>query len=58
MEMEIGGVKKKDEGIEAGTSLDGSYGNVTLSDEENEIRILKWKFELMLNAMDDTKGPR
>ena len=54
--MEIGGVKKKDEGIEAETSLDGSYGNVTLSDEENEIRILKWQFELVLKAMDDTTG--
>jgi hypothetical protein len=58
MKMEPSGIKKREEEINAGTSIDRSYCNVTQSDEENEIRILKWHFELMLNTMDDSSGSR
>jgi hypothetical protein len=58
MKMEPGGIKKGAEEIEAETSIDGSYCSVTQSDEENEIRVLKWQFELILNTIDDTTGSR
>ena len=56
--MEPAGIKKEEEEINAGTSIDRSYFSVTQSDEENEIRILKWQFELMLNTMDDSGDSR
>ena len=54
--MEAGGIKKGDEEIMAETSIDRSYYSVTQSDEEYEIRILKWQFELMLNTIDEISG--
>ncbi len=48
------GVSKKE--IMADTSIDRSYYSVTESEEEREIRILKWQFELMLNSIDEISG--
>ncbi len=56
--MELGVIKKGDEDIEAEISIDGSIPGVTPSNEDNDIKILKWQFELMLNAMDDTRGSK
>ncbi len=54
--MELGVIKKGDEEIEGEISFDGSVA--TQSNEDNDIKILKWQFELMLNAMEDTKGSK
>ncbi len=56
--MELGGIKAGEEKIEVETSIDGSDFSVTQSNEDNDIKILKWQFELMLNAMDDKRGSR
>ncbi len=56
--MELEGIKTGEERIEVETSIDESDVNVTESNQDNEIRILKWQFELMLNAMDDKRGSR
>lgn len=56
MKMEAGGIKKGIEETMAETSIDRSYISVTESDEEREIRILKWQFELMLNTIDEIGG--
>ena len=56
--MEPGGFKKGEERVKAEILIDRSYCNVTQSDEENEIKLLKWQFELMLNALDETTGSR
>ncbi len=36
----------------AETSNNESYSSVTETDEECEIRILKWQFELILNTIE------
>ncbi len=55
MKMELGDIKTGEERIEVETSIDGSHSSVAQPNEDNDIKILKWQFELMLNAMD---GPR
>ncbi len=54
--MEIGDIKTGEEKIQVETSIDGSISRVAQPSEDNEIKILKWQFELMLNAMDDPRS--
>jgi hypothetical protein len=49
-------IKKGDEEIMAETSIDRSCYSVTQSDEEHEIRILEWQFELLLNTINEITG--
>jgi len=37
----------------AETSHDESYSSVAESDEECQIRVLKWQFELVLNTIEE-----
>jgi hypothetical protein len=56
MKMEPDGIKKEIEETMAETSIDRSNCSLTESDEEREVRILKWQFELMLNTIDEISG--
>ncbi len=57
--MEPGGIKKGDEEVIAETCIDRSHSSLTQSEEEREITVLKWQFELMLDTIaekGDTSG--
>ena len=56
MKMQRGGIKEGIEDITAEASIDESHSYVTESDEECEIRILKWQFELILNTIEEVSG--
>ncbi len=52
------GIKKGIEEFMAASSIERSYCSVTQSDEEREIRILKWQLELILNTIEEISGGR